>query len=114
MAPSSHRDAGSILARLQQERISTLYHFTSVENLPYIRQMQALCSKETLGHAGLWPAPAPGGNLKSHNLDRQRGNWDKVCLNFTPYTPMAYYKKREHHLCFLSIQIQVANPMCKF
>jgi len=104
-----HNDARRIIQKLQRERISALYHFTSIENLRLIREMNALCSKQALEEAGRWPVPEPGGNTLSHDLDRYNGNWDKVSLNFTPYTPMAYNKKREGHLCFFLIQPCVAG-----
>ncbi len=82
MARLLHPDAAAILARLQRERVTSLYHFTSVENLPSICEKQGLCSKQTLEKERKWPPPVPGGNPLSHNLDRYRGNWDKVSFNF--------------------------------
>src|SRR5712691_9430438 len=86
MVRSLHPDANAILARLKREGMVALYHFTSVENLPGICQMQALCSKGTLkSESGTLPV-VTGGNPLSHSLDRYRGNWDKVSLNLTPST----------------------------
>lgn len=42
-------------------------------------------------------------------LDRYIGNWDKISLNFTPHTPMVFYKKQQQHLCFLLIRPEVAS-----
>jgi hypothetical protein len=103
-----HPDAHNISARLKKEGITALYHFTSVENLPLVSQHQALSSKEVLESNGDWPVPQPGGNERSHALDRQKGNWDFVSLNFTPHTPMAYDKKKVLHLCFMEISTDVA------
>lgn len=108
MSPPLHPDAQAILSRLQREKIPAFYHFTSVRNLPDISRAQALCSKETLQAMGMWPPPVPGGNELSHRLDRRNRNWDKVGLNLTPFTPMAYRKKREQHLCFFVIRPEVA------
>lgn len=108
MTQQLHPDAPAIRMRLRQEGISALYHFTSVENLPGICQMQALCSKKILEEARDFPT-ATGGNLLSHSLDQQWGNWDKVCLSFTPHTPMAYHKKKEQHLCYFLISPEVAT-----
>jgi hypothetical protein len=91
------------------EKIQALYHFTSVENLPSIRRMGALCSKQVLEDANLWPVSECGGNELSHNLDRWNDNWDKVALNFTPHTPMLYHKKQQCHLCFFVIKVDVAT-----
>lgn len=104
-----HADATAILTRLAKEQVTALYHFTSVENLPYICARQALCSKEIQESEGRWPPPIPGGNNLSHNLDRYNGNWDKVSLSFTPFTPMVYGKKRKNHLCFFAIEPEVAT-----
>ena len=108
MSARRHRDADQILQKLREERISALYHFTSIENLPWIREMKALCSKQALEGMGRWPAPEPGGNPLSHDLDRHYGNWDRLALNFTLFTPMAYWKKREKHLCFFILSIEAA------
>lgn len=89
--------------------MSSLYHFTCIENLPGFSRMQALCSKGTLELAGSWPIPEPGGNDLSHRLDRYNQNWDKVSLNLTPRTPFAYRKKRELHLCFFVISLEPAT-----
>ncbi len=103
-----HPMAREILDRLQREQVRQLYHFTAVENLPLICEIQALCSKGTLEKLGRWPIVSGGDDL-SHSLDKYHGNWDKVSLNLTPFTPMVYRKKREHQLCFLVIQNDVAG-----
>ncbi len=109
MSPSLHPDARAILTRLKQEGITTLYHFTNVENLPSICQMGALYSKQDLEERGLLSTIVTGGNPLSHSLDRTRSNWDKVSLSFTPYIPMAYNTKRSQHLCFFQINPEVAG-----
>src|SRR5262245_40068630 len=103
-----HRDATEILRRLRQERMTTLYHFTSIRNLRAIREMNALCSKAFLETAGCWPCPEAGGNNLSHNLDLVNGNWDKVSVSFTPHTPMIYHRKRASHICFFVLKVEVA------
>ncbi len=106
--PLLHPEANAILTKINKEGINFFYHFTSVENLPLIYQRDALCSKDVLTREGKWPPPIPGGNALSHNLDHFNGNWNKVSLSFTPYTPMAYRKKREEHLCYLLISTEAA------
>jgi len=108
MSMPRHHQADKILARLEKERISALYHFTSVENLPGVSQHQGLCSKCFLESKNAWPVPQPGGNQQSHELDQIKGNWDLISLTYTPHTPMAYRKKSLCHLCFLEISIDVA------
>lgn len=107
--PEQHQDADRILQRLQQEQIRAFYHFTSIENLPSIRDTQALCSKELLEEEGRWPVPEPGGNRLSHYLNNINENWNLISLSFTPRTPMAYRKKPESHLCFFVIRPDVAT-----
>ena len=77
--------------------------------LPSIRQMGALYSKQDLEERGLLSTIVTGGNPLSHSLDRTRSNWDKVSLSFTPYIPMAYNTKRSQHLCFFQINPEVAG-----
>src|SRR5579884_280584 len=108
MSRSLHPDAQAILTRLRQEGITALYHFTSVENLPNICHLGALCSKQILEKRGLLSTLVTGGNPLSHSLDRYQSNWDKLSLSFTPYTPMAYNRKRAQHLCFFLISPEVA------
>jgi ssDNA thymidine ADP-ribosyltransferase, DarT len=98
-----------ILERLQRERIAALYHFTSIDNLPSIRDTDRLCSKGVLCDLGQWPCADPGGNEVSHALDQQNGNWDKLSLTYTPRTPMAYHKKLQKHLCFCVIDVGAAT-----
>jgi hypothetical protein len=108
MSRAKDDPATMILDRLRRERIAALYHFTSVENLSSIRDVQRLCSKEELCTLGKWPCADPGGNQASHNLDQQNDNWDKLSLTYTPRTPMAYRKKPLKHLCFCVIDVGAA------
>lgn len=108
MEPPLHPEADAILARLKKEGINELYHFTSVENLLSICRTQELQSKQRQQQMGTWPPPRPGGNSLSRDLDRFQ-NWDKVSLSLTPFTPMAYRRKREDHLCFLVVRPEVAT-----
>jgi ssDNA thymidine ADP-ribosyltransferase, DarT len=101
--------ASAILARLRQEEISALYHFTNVENLPNICQQEALYSKQILAQKELLSTLVTGGNPLSHDLDHYHGNWDKVSLSLTPHTPMAYNRKRAQHLCFFLVKPEVAT-----
>lgn len=110
MSPSPSRQALDIQERLYSKGIGYLFHWTYLENLPCIEQAQALCSKGTLEELDLWPCPKPGGEGPSHDLDRRHGNWGKIGLNFTPYTPMVYRRKeRGCHLCFFIVKVEVAT-----
>src|SRR5947209_17862402 len=100
-------DGHPIVRRLAAERIQALYHFTSVENLPLIVATGGLLSKHALQRHHIAP-PAPGGNEVSRDLDRRNDNWDFVSLSFTPHIPMAYYKKRDSHLCYFVLHPHVA------
>ena len=100
--------AGPIETRLVSEKITALYHFTSIENLPGIAQLSGLCSKKSLDDNGITAAVA-GGNALSQVLDGVHGNLDFVNIYFTPYTPMAYWKKRDRHLCWFVLKPSVAD-----
>jgi hypothetical protein len=102
-------DAPKIAALLAKHRISSLYHFTSVENLPSILLQEKLCSKAFLEELEAWPPARPGGNETSHKLDKQNGNWNLISVSFSPYSPMVYRRKKESHLCFLEIKPEVAE-----
>jgi hypothetical protein len=69
MSHPLHPEAQAILARLKQERITALYHFTNVENLPGICRLEALYSKQILESRGLLSTVITGGNPLSHSLD---------------------------------------------
>lgn len=104
-----HPEAAHIAARLKKEQISELYHFTDVENLPLIAQIGELWCKRRLKEGGFWPNVRPGGNSLSQNLNGKLGNAEKVELNFSPHTPMAFYKKQDSHLCFFCVSVDVAQ-----
>lgn len=106
--PTLHPQSSTIWERLNRARIEALYHFTNVMNLRSICETEAICSKLTLESLGRRPF-VYGGNELSHSLDRRHGNWDKVSLSLTPFTPMVYHKKRASHLCFLVIRPEVAT-----
>ena len=97
-----------ILECLRKNGINSLWHFTDIRHLTLIRKLKGLRSKEYLEENEYLNLINPGGNEISHELDRLLGNWDKISLNFTPHTPMAYYKKREKHLVFIEIEPQIA------
>ncbi len=105
---SFSREKEKILEILKKNEIESLWHFTEIENLPYIRKLDGLRSKEYLEENGYWASIRPGGDHVSHDLDRRLGNWDKISLNFKPYTPMAYRKKKVKHLIFIEINPEIA------
>jgi len=105
---SLNSEAQQILQILKRHNIQSLWHFTDIRHLPLIKSLDGLRSKDFLEKNGYWNKIYPGGNEDSHRLDRQLGNWDKISLNFTPHTPMAYHKKKEKHLVFIKIDIRVA------
>jgi len=109
MVHSLHRDSDAILSRLEKEGIIALYHFTSVKNLPYICREQVLYSKAELQARGILSDVDTGGNDLSLGLDQRNDNWDKVSLSLTPYTPMAYRRKRGQHLCYFVITPNIAT-----
>lgn len=107
---SFSQDQSKILEILRKNGINSLWHFTDIKNLPHIRELGGLRSKEYLERKGYWGRNIlfPGGDNISQNIDRKLGNWDKISLNFKPYTPLTYIKKREKHLAFIEIDPEVA------
>jgi hypothetical protein len=101
-----------IMDILKKNNIESLWHYTDIKNLPLIKILNGLRSKEYLERNRYWGRKNeifPGGDSISHALDRKLNNWDKISLNFTPYTPLAYHKKREKHLVFIEISPEVAG-----
>ena len=107
---SSFEEQKEILNVLKRNRITSLWHFTDIMNLYYIKRLNGLRSKEYLEQNKYWGRKDlfPGGDTLSHDLDRNLGNWDKISLNFRPHTPISYRKKREKHLVFIEIEPEVA------
>lgn len=96
------------MEKLAKEKINSLWHFTDIRNLPLIRDLGGLRSKQYLADRGCFNKVYPGGNSTSHALDKRIGNWDKISLNFVPHTPMAYKKKPSLHLVFIEINPLIA------
>jgi len=109
LSPRLHSQGHQILRVLRQHGIEVLFHFTSVQNLKGISEMNGLCSKKMLSEAGRWPPPWSGGDQLSHNLDMSCGNWDMVSLSYVPNTPMAYHRKQQEDLCFVEVDPSVAT-----
>jgi hypothetical protein len=107
--PPRHPDASAMLARLYQEGVTALYHFTSIDNLPSICERGFLYSKDLLSQIGILEFVDCGGNEFSLSLDKRNDNWDKVSLSFSPYTPMAYHAKRQKHLCYFCVSPEIAT-----
>lgn len=93
---------------LRQNGVQRLYHFTHVFNVPLVAQ-HGLLSKERLQQEKLKNKIILGGNALSQDLDLQKGNHKYVSLAYTPYFPMAYWRKREHHVCFLEIDVSIVD-----
>ena len=88
--------------------VQSLYHFTHIFNVPLIAE-HGFLSKKLLLQLGLWGKIIPGGNQVSQKEDARRGNDDYVSLAYTPYFPMAWRRKREHHICFFEFDVGVVD-----
>jgi hypothetical protein len=107
--PTYSSEKEEILEVLRGSDCQSLWHFTCIDNLGYIRDLSDLRSKEYLEKYGYFQNISPGGNQLSHDLDRSLGNWDKISLNFTPHNPMAYWEKGKKCIVFIEIDIKVAT-----
>lgn len=90
-------------AFITQQRIPALYHFTDINHLPLIVELDGLRSKQYLEKYGLLDQLKGGGNQLSKELDVYWGNWDKVSLSWCAKLPMAYYREQEQHLCYIIV-----------
>ena len=100
-------ESQKILKFLEEKQIFSLWHFTEVNNLPSIFEHKGLRSKEYLEQKNILNKITTGGDKLSHQLDRDLNNWNKISLNFTPFTPMAYHKKQQHHLVFIEVDYKI-------
>jgi hypothetical protein len=107
MTYSTERD--ELITILRNNGVDSLWHFTDIRNMPLIKKYNGLKSKAFLEADGMLGEVFMAGNQLSHELDKSIGNWDKICLNFTPRTPMVYHKKRSQHLVFIEIDSQAAT-----
>jgi len=98
---------------LRKNGVQSLYHFTHIFNVPLIAE-HGLLSKKLLRQRDLWGKIIPGGNEVSQKEDARRGNDDYVSLAYTPYFPMAFWRKREHHICFFEIDVDVVDKNTAF
>ncbi len=98
-----------ILEVLEQNNIQSLWHFTDIRNLRFIKKFDGLRSKEFLERKDYLRLVVRGGNETSSDLDKKNENWNKISLYCTPYTPFAYIRKKELHLVWIEIDPIVAT-----
>ena len=79
---------------LEQNNITTLYHFTAKRNLAQIKANGGLYSWHSLINRNI-NVPIYGGNNLSRKLDSQYGNQDFVHLSFCDDHPMSYKLQQE-------------------
>lgn len=113
-----HKQKEAILRILRDNNITSLWHFTDIRNLYYIKKLGGLLSKNELEKKNLLSSIYSGGNSLSKDLDKFLNNWDKISLSFTPHTPIFYKKSKQHkkeqeeeqrHFVFIEISPEVAT-----
>ena len=62
--------SAKILKIFEENNISSLWHFTDIRNLPLIKELSGLRSKEFLENNGYLGNVICGGNELSHQLDK--------------------------------------------
>ena len=92
---------------MQENNITTLYHFTDRSNLAKIKAQGGLFSWDYLGKNGIY-IPQGGGGSQSRDLDRKYGLEDYVHLTFCENHPMQFRLRKEgYNLVVLKIKIDV-------
>ncbi len=99
---------------LRQKGVSSLWHFTDINNLPTIYEQGGLLSKKKISERELGEKVNCGGNSLSHALDVHNRNWDKVSLSFIPHTPMFYGLKVERHFVLIEIDPSIVGERTFF
>ena len=93
---------------LEQNGVTTLYHFTATRNLPQIKKMGGLISWKDAEDQKI-EVEVFGGDSFSRELDSKYGNASFVHLSFCPDHPMSYrLKDTEGGLVWLQINPIVA------
>ena len=97
-------------------QVKYLYHFTDERNIAWIRALSGLHSLLKLqGYSrlvGIELPPAPGGDPKSHWLDKKLGLNEYVHLCFLPIHPMEVQARKEgriHDPVFLQVHRDVLH-----
>jgi hypothetical protein len=79
---------------LQENEITTLYHFTDRANLQSIKENGGLYSWDYCQQNDI-AIPRPGGSLLSWNLDQRKGLQNYVRLSFVKSHPMLYIARND-------------------
>lgn len=93
---------------LQENGITTFYHFTDFHNLKSIKGNNGLYSWYYADTNGI-VITFPGGDTLSRDLDRRYGLQDYVRVSFCPDHPMQYRLKLEgRNLALLEVDVEIA------
>lgn len=101
-------DHQQILWLLASQRIYSLYHFTSVRNLRSILRRRAVYCRDALRDKNMLDSVECGGDEHSHRQDDNLRNSAFVSLSFRPRMPMAFWREKTHHICYLVFDHSVA------
>lgn len=92
---------------LEENKITSLYHFTDRSNLKSIKQYGALFSWHHCITNNI-SIPVPGGNQLSRDLDTRKGLQDFVRASFTRNHPMMYvYPIRNRDNIILELDVEI-------
>jgi hypothetical protein len=93
---------------LQENGITTFYHFTDFQNLKSIKEQNGLYSWHYADSNGI-VINFPGGDTLSRDLDKRYGLQDFVRVSFCNDHPMQYrLEQRGRNLALLKVDIEVA------
>jgi hypothetical protein len=97
---------------LQANGIKTLYHFTDIANIDYIKRYGGLFSWQYLRKTGI-EVPYEGGGVLSKDLDKRYGLQDFVRVCFTENHPMMYVARNEGRIPNPVI-LKINTGVCEF
>jgi hypothetical protein len=93
---------------LRKRGVQHVHHFSAMENLPGIRDVDAICSKMTLVRMNRRPM-VPGGNEYSQQRDWENDNAAFVSLSFAWHTPQFFVRLRDRPLVAFCVSPEVVG-----
>ncbi|MFX1525296.1 MAG: DUF4433 domain-containing protein [Promethearchaeota archaeon] len=107
MSREYHPEYKEMKEILNQNEITEVYHFTSINNIPSIFNEGGLLSVNELRNRGLENLVDYGGNILSRSLNGSHETLDYIKLSFRKKQPMAYHVEQNKHIVVLIIDPEI-------